>query len=926
VTEFLRLPDRVGPDALDVSDVVRRIEAHELVLDWIDVVDLDHETCRQLLSAFEGRYEQFRDALGISSMPDRIQPDIDWIMGEGPEPDRRPAVWMFLQGADSHYEDEHGRHYEYPPSIPNGRRVKVGDAVVVALPGKDAEDGRRVVATAVIGEIESVGDERLRAVYEDWVGIDPPLTFEELGGDPRPNKSNSINRIAPSFLAAVRARSAEPVHQLPEHEEAAAPVSVPSPCRLPDFDLASPAGVRDALHRLVALDLLGPACGPDEELLYDAPKTRYVVGTLAPKNDDFDPIGQDDSLDGAGEEGASEGAPEDSGVVSDTLFASSIGLTFGVAPGVEAIRVKASWGAYDRVASEVHFKEDGSQRMAWRREPRGGQRDLPLVPGLLEPFAPDSEAPDVLIKGVIREPDEHGISLVSLFLVNDQLVQRDERLKDRKWVFQPELRDRDRRAHRRSSNDAIESADLDPDSGDPEAEERAILGMTHRKHAEFAVGHGVGGARRYGRQSVGRRRRLGTGHLVRTPCCPGTTSRSPRPPTSRARRAVPRLRRLRVGHGRTRRSARDAELILLLRRIPETYTLDRRAARPARHRGPGLASHREPRRALGKAEHCSRPTGSKASTSWSDDRMPSRRSGSRTGPCAPSGCAASTHCVAGAARTSRSKTSRRPSRPTLAGVPARVRAAEHPDRHPDRPSETHPGGRFVRRPALVPHRRRQDRGLPRRGRLRHRHPPPPRGGRRPLRRRRRHVIMRYTLRLLTCSSSSAPPRWSAPWSTSAEEPAGVWGDEPFRIGLWVGQRPHAQLDQRREQVGQREQGNPAASSGRRQPLPAHQLPVVRQPSSKPDNVHVEVYKSSGRRPHVHALRDPLGVRVQQARSPSEGIPVLVVDEEIYRRLPTFLIATVDKFAQMPWNGRPPCCSARWTATASATAGSAPRLE
>ncbi len=30
--------------------------------------------------------------------------------------------------------------------------------------------------------------------------------------------------------------------------------------------------------------------------------------------------------------------------------------------------------------------------------------------------------------------------------------------------------------------------------------------------------------------------------------------------------------------------------------------------------------------------------------------------------------------------------------------------------------------------------------------------------------------------------------------------------------------------------------------------------------------------------------------------------MVVVDEEIYRRLPTLLIATVDKFAQMPWKG------------------------
>ena len=39
------------------------------------------------------------------------------------------------------------------------------------------------------------------------------------------------------------------------------------------------------------------------------------------------------------------------------------------------------------------------------------------------------------------------------------------------------------------------------------------------------------------------------------------------------------------------------------------------------------------------------------------------------------------------------------------------------------------------------------------------------------------------------------------------------------------------------------------------------------------------------------------------QSPDEGIPVVVVDEEIYRRLPALLIATVDKFAQMPWNGK-----------------------
>jgi len=39
------------------------------------------------------------------------------------------------------------------------------------------------------------------------------------------------------------------------------------------------------------------------------------------------------------------------------------------------------------------------------------------------------------------------------------------------------------------------------------------------------------------------------------------------------------------------------------------------------------------------------------------------------------------------------------------------------------------------------------------------------------------------------------------------------------------------------------------------------------------------------------------------QAPNEGLPVVVVDEEIYRRVPAMIIATVDKFAQMPWNGR-----------------------
>lgn len=33
-----------------------------------------------------------------------------------------------------------------------------------------------------------------------------------------------------------------------------------------------------------------------------------------------------------------------------------------------------------------------------------------------------------------------------------------------------------------------------------------------------------------------------------------------------------------------------------------------------------------------------------------------------------------------------------------------------------------------------------------------------------------------------------------------------------------------------------------------------------------------------------------------------ALPIVAVDEPLYRRLPAFLIATVDKFASLPWVG------------------------
>ena len=40
----------------------------------------------------------------------------------------------------------------------------------------------------------------------------------------------------------------------------------------------------------------------------------------------------------------------------------------------------------------------------------------------------------------------------------------------------------------------------------------------------------------------------------------------------------------------------------------------------------------------------------------------------------------------------------------------------------------------------------------------------------------------------------------------------------------------------------------------------------------------------------------------EAKVPGLGLPVVFVDEQIYQEVPGFIVATVDKFAMMPWRG------------------------
>jgi hypothetical protein len=163
------------------------------------------------------------------------------------------------------------------------------------------------------------------------------------------------------------------------------------------------------------------------------------------------------------------------------------------------------------------------------------------------------------------------------------------------------------------------------------------------------------------------------------------------------------------------------------------------------------------------------------------------------------------------------------------------------------------------------------------------------------------VVMRYTLRLLTLQQFQRATALICACEVIRRADPARWGEEPFRIGLWVGQASTPNYtEQADEIIRQLKQGGRPGARGTVAQLT--NCPWCGQPIRPGTDIVVETI-AAGRGRTFQYCSDPLGgCPFSRKQSPDEGLPIVVVDEEIYRRLPALLIATVDKFAQMPWKG------------------------
>jgi hypothetical protein len=160
----------------------------------------------------------------------------------------------------------------------------------------------------------------------------------------------------------------------------------------------SATAIRDEHEELILAELLGPAGGDDEEVVEDRVTERYILGMLAPRGEVAAPDEQD-ALPVQGEAPTEEGEHEPEAPSIPTIFPSSCGLTFAVDGEATAISITPRWGRYLRERSQVETDEDETP-LVWRRYPMGRKAIvLELREGELGPVSPDSDQPEVILRG-----------------------------------------------------------------------------------------------------------------------------------------------------------------------------------------------------------------------------------------------------------------------------------------------------------------------------------------------------------------------------------------------------------------------------------------------------------------------------------------------------------------------------------------------
>lgn len=665
--------------------------------------------------------------------------------------------------------------------------------------------------------------------------------------------------------------------------------------------------VRDLLQHAVVDDLLGPAQGDEEEIVGMSVRDRYLVGKLAPKipyfdgspdpspfteseenEDDSDlvPLENADHIDKTKSTSEINDEDNDDAIDSDnnrSLAPSSFGLTFCIDASLPDLEITATWGHYERTDSEFAVNpQTGKPARCWKRIPSGGTKVLQLTEGQIPRFNIDPHWSEVFIQGSVTKELPNHTRLVTLFLVNDQI--RPQINPDAAWLFQPEIRVKS------PTGAAIFARKPFSDSEQKEDELKA-LNMIYRRKVEFAVGHGISVHATPSEDDYERATEIKTVVLpqyeIPVTETPGTN------PEDR-----PALQKFyKEGWLNMRRLAElpVEELVRGISQLTDDYEAWIQEQR-TKSETPEFSHYKDS--AEHALEHCEEILSrlrdginvlSKDNNALEAFRFVNRVMAEQR-----------VHSIWALSNRRQEKKSYEDCnqesnytwRPfQLAFILLSIPSLSDPT-HAERTSKMEAiadllwfptgGGKTeaylgVAAFAMAIRRLQGDIGEY--------------DGSRGL-----AVIMRYTLRLLTIQQFQRASTLICAMECERQKDPKKWGETRFSIGLWVGQKTTPNTTQESHNAIEKERDHKFGFSS----TPAQLTTCPWCGSEIQPGREIVVNLDEGKTrifcgdPHSHCA-------FSRKRN-SEGLPVVVVDEEIYHRPPSMLIATVDKFAMMAWKG------------------------
>ncbi len=616
---------------------------------------------------------------------------------------------------------------------------------------------------------------------------------------------------------------------------------------------------RSALVTALEVDLIGPfyAAGSQREEVLPLPPSRwYWAGFLAPEyaRDPKDP-NSDDEMGAGSDEDEEEGSGQEQEPKQKKTFAASLGLSVLLPPKTGADRIAVTVRFAEYVPDKREVEGNGRPRTVWRRVARGPFTvDVPIEERELAKGIPVPDAPLVHLTGQLQPADAPGLArgtrALALFLVNHrQGAKRGE--EDADYLFQVQLELAYEAGFVPRPNRSGELA---------EDEDDRVADLQFRDRHEWAVGHGVAV------EVVPEQQ--GGSHVTRV--------RTTFLPHSEVRRVVTNALPTVDTDMRTLAALTDGGAVrAALSPLAEEY-------------GRWIASQREipidsPRREETRAALVENAERARARIRAGIERLAKDQE------------VFSAFCLANEAMADAAER-RDQQRGTLPRPPkwhlfqlaflllnlesiADERSSERENVEliffPTGGGKTEAYLGVIAFTLLL----RRMRGLAR----------PDQG-------LGVAVLLRYTLRLLTLDQLGRTATLMCALELIRQRDPGLLGRERFAVGLWVGRSATANtMAQVHRAILEYRSSNAKNPSS---PFPLPNCPHCGEmlPASA-----LQLVPNSAKAERVIVGCGNVRCAFSARRNP-DGLPVLFVDEQIYRELPCFLVATVDKFAMLPWRG------------------------